>query len=178
MDSLSKKIELSANIAIILVATLLCVVLAKSYLLPADTQGRAGEVAEMRRGVERGDTVAVPGIDWQKNGKTLLLALSTTCHFCTQSAPFYQRIVKERGDAELVTLVPHEVAEGQAYLKELGVAIDVVRKAPLGALGLSGTPTLILVDGRGNVADVWVGSLPPDRQEEVISRPGAEGDSQ
>jgi hypothetical protein len=35
MGSPSKKFELSANIAIVAVATLLRVVLAKSYLLPA-----------------------------------------------------------------------------------------------------------------------------------------------
>lgn len=169
MDSLSKRIELFANIAIIVVAALLCVVLVKSYLLPADGRKQSGE-AEMRRGLERGDTVAVPSIDWRKNGKTLLLALSTTCHFCTQSASFYQRVVKERGDAQMVALLPQPVGEGQAYLKQLGVSVADVRQVSLVKLGLSGTPTLVLVDGDGVVTDVWVGALAPSREDEVISR--------
>jgi hypothetical protein len=127
MGSLSKKIELSANIASIVVAALLRVVLAKSYLLPTDAQKSSGEAAEMRRGLERGDVVAVPGIDWRKNGKTLLLALSTTSHFCTQSAPFYQRVVKECGDAQLVALLPQAVGEGRAYLEQLGVLVADVK---------------------------------------------------
>lgn len=64
---------------------------------------------------------------------------------------------------------------GRAYLRQLGVGIDDVRKASLGEMGLSGTPTLILVDERGNVSDVWVGALPPHRQEEVISRLQTDG---
>jgi hypothetical protein len=37
-----------------------------------------------------------------------------------------------------------------------------------------GTPTLILVDGDGKVADAWVGALPPEKENEVISRLRAE----
>jgi hypothetical protein len=37
-------------------------------------------------------------------------------------------------------------------------------------LGVRGTPTLILVDGSGTVADVWVGALPSNQENEVISR--------
>lgn len=178
MDSLSKKLELVANIAIIAVAVLLCAVLVKSYLLPASVGGTAARPTGTWKGLKRGDSVAVSGIDWQKNGKTLLLALSTTCHFCTQSAPFYQHLVKEHGGARLIALVPQEAYEGRAYLKKLGVGIDDVRKAAMGELGLSGTPTLILVDNLGRIVDIWVGALPPDRQEEVISRLWAESNAQ
>lgn len=170
MGSLSKKVELLANIAITVVAALLCVVPAKSYLLPLGEQKQLGEAAEIRRGLERGDTVAVPGIDWRENGNTLLLTLSATCHFCTQSAPFYHRVVKERGDTQLVALLPQAVGEGQAYLKQLGVSVADVRQVSLARLGLSGTPTLILIDGNGVVTDVWGGALAPSREDEVINQ--------
>lgn len=170
MKDIKGKVEVAANLSIIVVAVLLCVVLVKSYVIPAPAQQAAGEPAGTRGVIKRGDAVAVSGVDWQKNGKTLLLVLSTTCHFCTQSGPFYQRLVKEHGDAKLVALVPQLASEGQSYLKKLGVEVDDVRQASLGGLGVSGTPTLILVDGKGVAADVWMGALPPNKENEVVSR--------
>lgn len=169
-NKLTKGLEVSANVAIIVVAVLLCVVLVKSYVIPAPTRQAAGEPAGTRGIMKSGDAVAVSGVDWEKNGKTLLMVLSTTCHFCTQSGPFYQRLVKEHGDAKLVVLVPQSASEGQSYLKELGVEVDDVRQASLGDLGVSGTPTLILVDGKGVAADVWVGAMSPNRENEVVNR--------
>ncbi|MET0622153.1 MAG: hypothetical protein ABW250_04140 [Pyrinomonadaceae bacterium] len=167
---LTRGIETSANVAIILAATVLCTVLVKSYVIPASVPNAAGESAEARREVKRGDKVAVSGVDWQEGQKTLLLVLSTTCHFCTESSPFYQRIVKERGDTRLVALVPQAEEEGQAYLRSLGVSIDEVKHITFKGMGLTGTPTLLLVNGDGVVSDVWVGALPPNKEEEVIGR--------
>lgn len=170
MENIKGKIEVAANLSIIVVGLLLCVVLVKSYVIPAPARQSVGEPAGTRGIIKSGDAVAVSGVDWEKNGKTLLLVLSTTCHFCTQSGPFYQRLVKEHGDAKLVALVPQSADEGQSYLKGLGVEVDDVRQASLGDLGVSGTPTLILVDGKGLAADVWVGALTPNRENEVVSR--------
>jgi hypothetical protein len=136
MKNLKDKIELIANLSIIVVAVLLCIVSVKSYIIPAPVQNSAAAPTEARKITKRGDPVTLSGVDWQKNGRTLLLALSTTCHFCTQSGPFYQRIVKEHGNAQLVALVPQAVDEGQDYLKKLGVIIDDVRQVSLDSLGL------------------------------------------
>lgn len=70
----------------------------------------------------------------------------------------------------MIALVPQTAGEGQAYLKKLGVDINDVRQVSFGGLGVSGTPTLILVDGGGKVAAAWVGALPADKEDEVISR--------
>lgn len=174
MKNLKDKIELTANLSIIAVAVLLSIVLVKSYIIPAPVQNSAAAPTEARKTTKRGDPVTLSGVDWQKNGKTLLLALSTTCHFCTQSGPFYQRIVKEHGNAQLVALVPQAEDAGRNYLKKLGVSIDDVRQVSLDSLGLSGTPTLILVDSSGSVTDVWIGALSPNKENEVVSRLQAE----
>lgn len=178
MKNFRGKIELAANLSIIVVAALSCVVLVKSYLAPATVPASdhqpAAAPAETRKMIQRGDPVNLPGVDWQKNERTLLLALSTTCRFCAQSAPFYQRVVKEHGDTKLIALVPQGTAEGHAYLRSLGVDISEVRAVQLGDLGLSGTPTLILADSSGTVADVWVGALPLNKQNEVLNRLRAE----
>jgi hypothetical protein len=175
MKNLRGNIEVAANLSIIAVAILLCAVLVKSYLIPkaavapAPVQSSAAAPAEARTITQRGEQVRLAGVDWKTNGKTLLLALSTTCHFCTQSGPFYQRVAKEHGDARLIVLVPQVVEEGQAYLKRLGVGIADVRQVPFDDLGLHGTPTLVLVDSNGSVADAWVGALTPSKENDVIS---------
>lgn len=170
MKNFAGKVEVIANLSIIAVAVLLCAVLVKSYVIPAPVSNAMGDPAEAKREVKRGDKVGVTGIDWQRSQKTLLLALSTACHFCTESSPFYQRIVKERGSTRLVALVPQAEEEGRAYLKSLGVGIDEVKHVTFKSMGLTGTPTLLLADGDGVVTDVWVGALPPNKEEEVISR--------
>lgn len=85
MKNIKGKLEVAANLSIIAVTTLLCVVLVKSYVIPAPARQPVGASAEMSKGIKRGDAVAVSGIDWQKNGRTLLLVLSSSCGFCTSS---------------------------------------------------------------------------------------------
>ena len=173
MRDLAKRAEVAANVAIVVVAVLLVAVLTKQHLFPAPG-GNPAERPASRQVLRSGDPVVLADVDWRKNGKTLLLVVSTTCHFCTRSGPFYQRLVKDHGDAQLVALVPQTASEGMGYLKQLGVDIGDVRQVSLKSLGVSGTPALILVDGGGKVADAWTGALPPDKEEEVISRLRAE----
>jgi hypothetical protein len=170
LKNIAGRVEVIANLSIIAVAALLCAIPVKSYVIPASVPNEVGESATVKREIRRGDKVAVLGIDWQKSPKTLLLALSTACHFCTESGPFYQRIVKERGSTRLIALVPQAEEEGRAYLRNLGVGIDEAMKVPFRGMRLTGTPPLLLVDGHGVVSDVWVGALPPSKEDEVISR--------
>lgn len=123
-----KKIEVVANIATIIVAFLLSVVLIKQFLAPTV---RGPAVADQLR---RGTNVkaSLTGVDWAKNGRTLVLAISTQCHFCSESAPFFQRIAKEAGDdVKLLAVLPQPVAGAKEYLSQEGVRVDEVLQAPL-----------------------------------------------
>jgi hypothetical protein len=42
----------------------------------------------------RGTKVNLPGVDWAQNEQPLLLVLDEKCRFCTESAPFYQRLIQ------------------------------------------------------------------------------------
>lgn len=169
-DNFLKKTELLANIAIIVVALLLGGVLVKRYLL------NSGDASDSQNSVLRipaGSKVSLPEIDWAKSDRTLLLVLSKGCHFCSESAPFYQRLVRDtsgRGDVRLVAVLPQDVNEGRKYLNELGVPIDEIKQSTLESLSVGGTPTLILVDNKGAVTDSWVGKLLPDKESEVLDR--------
>jgi hypothetical protein len=167
MNNLTKRLEQLANVAIIVVALLLGGVLVKRYLLPQ------AESPQAQSRIEPGTKLSVPGVEWEKNERTLLLVLSTSCHFCTESAPFYQRLAQEKakkGGMGLVAVLPQSVGESQKYLNDLGVSVDDIKQAGLDAVQVRGTPTLIMADRTGTVVESWVGKLPAEAEGEVLNR--------
>jgi hypothetical protein len=165
------KLQSLANISTILVSLLLSAVLVKAFLLPRPASApvaAANLPQQPRAGMSIKDSL--PGVDWGKNGQTLVLALSTQCHFGTESAPFFQRIQNEASkDVKMVAVLPQTVEESRKYLETEGVHVDDVKQATLGSIGVRGTPTLLLVDNKGKVADVWQGKLDPDQEEGVLA---------
>lgn len=167
MNNLTKRIELLANIAIIVVAVLLGGALVRRYLWPQ------AEPPQAQARIQPGTKLSVPGVEWEKNNRTLLLILSTTCRFCTENSPFYQRLAREKakqGGVSLIAVLPQSVGDSQKYLNDLGVTVDDVKQAGLDAVQVRGTPTLILADRTGAVVESWVGKLPAEAEREVLDR--------
>jgi hypothetical protein len=161
---MARKLEIATNIAILIVATLATVVLARNFLFPRTTNG------ERPPSVAVGTTLSVPGFDWRANGTTVVLALSTNCHFCSESAPFYRRLAEElsRRRVHLTAVLPQNADESSDYLRALQLAFGDVRQIPLRTLQIRGTPTLLLVDERGVVRNVWEGKLTAEREQQVL----------
>lgn len=173
MSNFTRKLEVLANVCIVAVALLLGAVLVKIHLLP---KGEAAPPPPPSQ-LQPGSRLPLADINWADNGQTLLLVLSDTCHYCTESADFYKRLAQERAahdSPRLVAVLPQEVERGRAYLDKLGVSVDQVLQAPVNSVGARGTPALILVDGAGAVTESWVGKLPPDRESEVLGKLRAE----
>ena len=163
--TITQRLELLTNLAIIVAAVLLSAVLIKSYLLPDRFKNASRDFR-----VPAGMKVSLPGVDWSNNDQTLLLVLQKGCHFCTESAEFYQRLVRERGTVHLIAVLPQTLDEGRKYLDELGVAIEEVKQAKLDSISVQGTPTLVLVNNQGAVITSWVGKLNADGEAEVLRR--------
>jgi hypothetical protein len=120
-----------------------------------------------------GKSISLPDTDWKRGDQTLVLVLSTGCHFCTESASFYKELVQKRakqGNTRLVAVLPQPVDASRKYLSDLGIAVDDVRQLPPNSLGVRGTPTLLLVNKDGVVTDSWRGKLSPDKELEVMTR--------
>jgi thioredoxin-related protein len=169
MNPLYKRVELFANIAIILVAIALVAVLAKRYVFTGPNPNQAPEQVQSNVGTK----VSQIDVDWSKSDKNLVLMLSTSCHFCTESAPFYKRLVEQRTQQDtfhLTAVLPQPVTEAQSYLNGLGVNIAEIKQLSPAALRIRGTPTLLLVNSAGVVTEEWLGKLPPDKENEVLSR--------
>ena len=170
LNNLANKVQLLAHLATILIAILLGIAVTEQYFLAKQTRyPEPTPFVALRAGAR----LAVPGIDWTKNDRTLLMALSRGCHFCSASAPFYKKLTQElsaRKDVGMVAAFPQPVDEAQNYLSTLGVSISDVRQLRLDSLGVLGTPTLILVNREGVVINAWRGQLPPDKEEEVLNQ--------
>lgn len=166
--NITQRLEVLTNLAIIFAAVLLGVVLIKNYLLPNNSRDGPRDFQ-----VPAGAKISLAGVDWSNNNQTLLLVLQKGCHFCTESAAFYQRLVREtagRGSIHLIAVLPQSSDEGRKYLDDLGVTIEEVKQAQLDSIGVNGTPTLILVNNQGVVITSWVGKLNADGEAEVLRR--------
>ncbi len=166
MKNLTKRIEVAANVAIIIVALLIGGIAVKRYLL-------TDQPARLNTQIVAGSKASLPNVDWTKNDQTLLLVLQKGCRFCSESAPFYRRLAQSaaqgRSNIQLLAVLPQEVSESRAYLNDLDVPIEA-KQATVGSLGASATPTLILVNKAGEVKASWVGKLPAEKETEVLSR--------
>lgn len=174
-----KKVEVLANIAVIVASLVLSSVLVKKYFFPggstiALTAPTPQPPPVFARGpksppIKLGAKIVLPGLDWSKSSRTILLALSTKCRFCTESAPFYQQILQKKStDVQVVAVLPQPVEDSRKYLDELGVQLREVVQAGLTTVGVSGTPTVILIDRNGVVQNTWIGKLSADDVQSVL----------
>jgi len=121
-----KKVEALANVAVIITSVVLCSLLAKNYLFSPSKQSATAETiapksaspsGQQRHPIQPGTKVSLPGINWNTSNRTLILAISSTCHFCSESAPFYQELERQRTNGvRLVAVLPQPVNEGKNYL--------------------------------------------------------------
>lgn len=168
MSKISKKIELTANVLIIVVAVLLAGVIIQKYFFPSATT--ANQPARVQPTV--GSKINLPEVNLSAQPKTLILVLQKDCRYCTESASFYKRLLEstQNKNIKLVAVLPGNIEESKTYLSGLGINNLEVRQSPLNNLQTSGTPTLILANDKGEVTNFWVGKLPADKENEVISQ--------
>jgi hypothetical protein len=181
-ETLRRRVEIAANVSLIAVAVLGCAVLAKQLLshqqphLPSPAPTASAARTQRPTSVPTvGARLTLPGVEWTQRERTLVLVLSTNCHYCTDSAPFYRRLsteVRRVGKIGVVAVLPQATPEASQFLAQMGVQVDTVLQAPLEAVGTRGTPTLMLVDRGGVVKNTWLGRLQANGEAEVFDSLG------
>lgn len=164
-----RRSHLLLNIALIISAVVLGAVSANRYLIHHTDSDGPSIPSRLMPGVR----LDLKDVDWSKNHRTLVLALSNNCHFCSESAGFYQKLLKEiNSSPELhaMAIFSEPLTAAQRYLTDIKVSVDDVRQAPLVKLGLEGTPTLLLIDDSGKITQLWFGRLSPYQEDQVISQ--------
>ncbi|HEY2912648.1 MAG TPA: hypothetical protein VGK21_04765 [Candidatus Angelobacter sp.] len=162
-EQIAKKIETATNIAIIVVVLLISFILIKSYWMKPPTSSHSI--------IAKGQRLNLNSLNWMPQRRTLVLALSTDCHFCTESAPFYRRvaIASQKQELSLVAVFPQPVEQARSYLSHEELLLNEVLQVPLSNIQVSGTPTLLLIDQKGVVQRVWIGKLSATQEKDVLS---------
>jgi thioredoxin-related protein len=158
------KIESAANIIVILFAVIVGSVFLKDRLATPAPEPDA---------VKIGDKLTkLDGWDWGAHDQTLVLVLRKGCHFCEDSAPFYQRLIaqQEQGgsNSAIVAVFPDTADTVKEVVQSERLGVHALAGVPLDRLKIDSTPTLVLVDRSGTVLNAWIGMLSPRQELEVI----------
>lgn len=164
--SIRSRLETATNIAVLVAAVFVVIYFANLSLggtRSAEDDG--GPPVGMR-------LASMNGYEWSAHQRTLVLALRTDCEYCEASMPFYKRLAaaaREEGAVfGVLSAFPQDAAEVERLQSRVGLQMRTVANADLHALGVSGTPTLILVDSRGTVLKTWTGQLASVGEWEVV----------
>jgi thioredoxin-related protein len=124
---------------------------------------------KVREGLHVGAEISNLNIDLPSKQKTLLIALSTECGFCSDSIPFVEKLNRlDHPAASIITLFPEDKVSVASFLQEKQIQIDARSSVDFRTLGLQGTPAYILVDDQGKVIDLWFGKLSQKEQEDLL----------
>jgi peroxiredoxin len=164
-ERVAKKVELVANVGIVIVALLAATLFVRNYL---------GHEPKLKP-IAVGSKFKLKDVNWKANGKTLVLALSTNCHFCTESAPFYRELVKEAKarNVRTIAVFPQSPTQATSYLTAQTVTVDSIQQSLLPDIQVLGTPTVLLIDEDGKVKAVWIGKLPAEQERDLLARLGS-----
>ena len=154
-------LELFANAAIVVSAVVgIGVWLRSSKPLPASPA-----IDQFRAQVPSviGTRIELPGVNWGAHPATLVVAISSSCHFCVASMPFYRELTQSLHPAPVVIAMPQSPAAAEAFLRLYAITPSHTVSIPL--------PT---IDVEGN-ADAAFGFLPGHDHEKLGRRtvPGA-----
>lgn len=153
------------NIAILLAALVLSGLLVRKFYLNPAPQDQKNQLTTSA-------TLRIEGIRWADSDRTVLLALSKDCKYCSQSAQFYRRLaagIASQTNTRLVAVFPERESEADAYLRQLEIPIRELRYVSLPALGINNVPTLVVLDQNGVVTDMWTGKLSPLREKGLMA---------
>jgi thioredoxin-related protein len=162
-SSLKDKVELAANIVIILVVLLLGGSYLKARLVHHDEDLVVGSKVD-----------SPSGYSWREHNQTLLVAVRKGCAFCERSYPFYRQLEALEHDshlkAHILMVMPDDPSSGAALLSAQGIKSQSITNISLSSIKISGTPTLLLVDANGRLLQRWVGELNASSAEAVLAQ--------
>jgi len=112
--------------------------------------------------------------DADKAALTVIVAIRSSCPYCTASMPFYKDLIALAGQGHggkirVVFVSTEALAVTENYLTQNGIRASEVRElAP--DMPVRATPTLFVVGRDGAVVDGWQGQLNSEQQGELLAR--------
>ena len=111
-----------------------------------------------------GSKLSLDGVDLSKARLNLVIAMSTSCKYCVASTPFWRKLFKassrDQSGVALIAVSPDDSSEVKEFFDREGMNPVQIVRASLKQLGVAGTPTIVLADGKGVIKKVYRGKLP------------------
>ena len=156
MEKLHRKVEFASNIIIIILAIALLSALVKVYFFSKPVQGFSDYSKNFV-----GKQINLSGVNWSTNSKTVLLAISSKCGYCTSSLPFYKKLSEtiSNSQSKLIVVFPEADTDGPKLLEENGVKAHKTINVDFKTINVTGTPTMFYLDASGLVTEAKIGKL-------------------
>lgn len=166
-SGLVRKLETASNVAVLVAAVLVVAFFANLFFTRYWSPEKAYSVTP-------GTRLSLPQAhDFTIHDRTLILAVQEDCSYCEASMPFYRqiaaRVSADCTELGVVAVLPNTRATAFALLDRHGLDFPTLAETSLISLGITGTPTLVLVDKAGTVLDMWVGQLTREAEQEVLA---------
>lgn len=160
--TLSKSLENTANLAIVLLALILVGLLLRSYFVAAAPP----------EFVSIGDKVTQPELNFSASEHNIMVFLRYDCHFCQESRDFYERLIQETTpipSTHVTAVFEEDKPDNKDFLKGMSPSFENVRILPFANLKIDATPTIIDVNSLGSVQGVWRGKLTPEKEKQFFA---------
>ena len=73
-----------------------------------------------------------------------------------------------RSKTRVVPIFPNSNKAVSDYLQQNHLDWAPLREIDFDSLGVSGTPTMILLNANGTIENIWVGKIPEDQEAKLI----------
>lgn len=159
------RFDVVVNMAILVTCGVMtAAVIQRWSVAPGDPGHEARDVGRISVG-DAGEQL--PGVSYSDAPLSLVLYLRSSCHYCTESMPFYRTLTEapHRGRVKFVAVSAEDEEVTRTYLDHYGVVVDRVASY---RGRVRATPTLVAVDSAGIVNHVWIGKQPAQGQQEIL----------
>jgi len=115
-----------------------------------------------------GQTVDVPASWYEASPYTLLVFARASCGACQQAQPFFKQLTSGLKGRASVLMVGSDLdrENDAAYGRAIGLKDASIQVAPDG-LKVRVTPTVVLINKRGEILGAWEGVGPADQQDAI-----------
>jgi thiol-disulfide isomerase/thioredoxin len=112
--------------------------------------------------------------DVQCGKPTLVMAVSSSCHFCQEDVPIYQKIrssLKVRdGIIQTAFMMPNTKPEADKWVADNKLTGPYMASQRIFTkAGFTATPTILLIGKDNKVVRFWVGALSPKDEKDLMA---------
>lgn len=164
-------LERIAYICLISLCVISGTVLIREDLSRNSTIGRASLITEKSL---VGKRLVISGEAWNESRLSAVFFLSSQCHFCDASMPFYRRLVDAQqksgaGRLPLIAISREQSSTLREHFAQNQITFDRIYQVPQSFNLLAGTPTILFVDETGIIRHAYIGKLNSEQEQEVLS---------